>query len=353
MALQFVCECGKKISVHEELVGKRVRCPACQRVISVPEDAGGEREGGGEAELEPRRKRSRGERKKRSSTMMYLGIGAGVMVLGCCCLGVGAGAFFYFLIPGDKVLAGTLPIEEKGRWTSFDRTTVVTEAFGISVNAPYKAYKVPLKANTTYEIDLIQVGPSTDPYLILEDPDGKRVASNDDYAPPSLNAKIVYTPTRAGDYRILAATIAELGDFTLKIRELKGSKGPGDVGKGGGLAIQGPIKSLTVPATELGAWTAQDPIHPFWRSPYKTYKVNFQAGKSYKIDLVSNMQGQDPFLYLTDAAGAVLAQDDDSGGFPNARIVFVAARTGEHRIIATTINNTMGNFTLTIREGTK
>jgi hypothetical protein len=347
MAVQFVCECGKKISVSEEMVGKRVRCPACQRVITVPTDDGGD-----ERDDRPR-SRSRGETKKKSSTMLYVGIGASVLLLSCCCLGGLVGAFFFFVLPSDKVLAGSFPIEESGTWTSMDRKTEVVEQLKFPLKVPYKAYKVPLKANTTYVIDLLPVGPGTDPYLVLEDPDGKRVAANDDYAFPRLDAKIVYTPTKDGDYRILAATIKELGAFKLKIAEAKPGKGPGFDDKGIKAGGDGPIKALTIPANERGQWTAQDPIHPLQRSAYKTYKVTLKAAKVYTIDLIGNEPRQDPYLYLTDTNGNILAQDDDSGQGLNARIIFTATQAGEYRIIATNHNQCMGNYTLSIREGAK
>jgi hypothetical protein len=338
MAVQFVCECGKKISVSEEMVGKRVRCPACQRVITVPTDHGGDKRD------DRPRSRSRGETKKKSSTMLYVGIGASVLLLSCCCLGGLVGAFFFFVLPSDKVLAGSFPIEESGTWTSMDRKTEVVEKLKFPLKVPYKAYKVPLKANTTYVIDLLPVGPGTDPYLVLEDPDGKRVAANDDYAFPRLDGTIVYTPTKDGDYRILAATIKELGAFKLKIAEAKPGMGPGidDKGKGSKLILD-----------QKGTWTQQDPIHPQTQSPFKTYKVNLTAGKIYTIDLISNEPGQDPYLFLTDSAGKVLAQDDDGGGFPNARITYMPDKTGEYRVIATTITRSRGAFTLTAREGAK
>jgi hypothetical protein len=51
-----------------------------------------------------------------------------------------------------------------------------------------------------------------------------------------------------------------------------------------------------------------------------------------------------------------LAFDDDSGGGLaglDARIVFVPTQTGPYRIIATSLNNCLGNFTLTVREDVK
>jgi uncharacterized protein (TIGR00266 family) len=37
MPMVITCECGKPLQVREELAGKRVRCPVCQKVLAVPE----------------------------------------------------------------------------------------------------------------------------------------------------------------------------------------------------------------------------------------------------------------------------------------------------------------------------
>jgi len=58
----------------------------------------------------------------------------------------------------------------------------------------------------------------------------------------------------------------------------------------------------------------------------------------------------DPYLVLTDGTGKSLAEDDDSGGGLNARIVFRPEQAGTFRILATSINFGAGAFTLTVRE---
>ncbi len=35
MAIKIICLCGKKFSVKDELAGKKVKCPACQKVLSL------------------------------------------------------------------------------------------------------------------------------------------------------------------------------------------------------------------------------------------------------------------------------------------------------------------------------
>jgi hypothetical protein len=38
MPITFACDCGRKLRVAEEHAGKRIRCPGCSGVVTVPED---------------------------------------------------------------------------------------------------------------------------------------------------------------------------------------------------------------------------------------------------------------------------------------------------------------------------
>jgi hypothetical protein len=97
-------------------------------------------------------------------------------------------------------------------------------------------------------------------------------------------------------------------------------------------------------------WTDQDPIYPAHKTHFRDYKVNLAAGKLYVIDLVKGGQGLDPYLFLEGANGKVVAQDDDSGGDLNARIIYSPTQDGVFRIIATTLVPATGNYTLTVRQ---
>jgi hypothetical protein len=85
------------------------------------------------------------------------------------------------------------------------------------------------------------------------------------------------------------------------------------------------------------------------QTPGLAYQVKLLAGKTYIIDLVSpNQKALDPYLFLHDATGKKLAEDD-SGGSRNARIVFRAEQDGTYRIGASSFNAGSGAFTLTVR----
>lgn len=80
----------------------------------------------------------------------------------------------------------------------------------------------------------------------------------------------------------------------------------------------------------------------------KVEEVTLSAGATYTIDLESTEF--DTYLLVEDAKGNVLAEDDDSGGDLNAKVVFRAPNDGIYRIVITSYQpNAVGNYTLTIR----
>jgi thiol-disulfide isomerase/thioredoxin len=104
------------------------------------------------------------------------------------------------------------------------------------------------------------------------------------------------------------------------------------------------------PLTIKGKLTADDPKDEIIkRSTHKVHPYKMKAGQAYVIDLVS--KDFDSFLRLLDPSGKQVAEDDDGGGFPNARIVHKAASTGEYKIIATSYDGKTGDYTLTVRQG--
>ena len=58
---------------------------------------------------------------------------------------------------------------------------------------------MPLQANTRYRIELSWL---EDPLLTLFDPDGREVASNDNFSDGSFASRIDYTPSMSGSYTV-------------------------------------------------------------------------------------------------------------------------------------------------------
>jgi hypothetical protein len=82
--------------------------------------------------------------------------------------------------------------------------------------------------------------------------------------------------------------------------------------------------------------------------PFKDYKVQLKANQMYVIDMMRAKADIDPYLFL-EVDGKVARQDDDSGGERNARIIFVPEKDAEYRVIATTLIQAYGDFTLMVR----
>ena len=119
-------------------------------------------------------------------------------------------------------------------------------------------------------------------------------------------------------------------------------------------------KARTPNFTLKGSLSARDPLEK--RRPGKCFKnaeeVQFAAGVTYVIEMVAiigaDKKQLDPYLILTNAQGKSLAEDDDSGGDLNAKIVFRAPADGVYTIICTTFNPTeTGGYTLSVRRQTE
>jgi hypothetical protein len=98
-----------------------------------------------------------------------------------------------------------------------------------------------------------------------------------------------------------------------------------------------------------GRLMPNDPIRD--GKPHKAFTIELEQGQTYVIDMVSTET--DAWLNLYDAAGVLVAKDDDGGGNQNARIRYTAAETGDHVIAATVFRDVPpggARFTLTVRE---
>jgi serine protease Do len=85
------------------------------------------------------------------------------------------------------------------------------------------------------------------------------------------------------------------------------------------------------------------------KSFHQVHTVKLVAGAEYTIDLKSG--AFNAYLRLEDASGKQLAEDDDSGGNRNARIVFRAPADGEYKVIVTTsVEGEMGDYAVTVRQ---
>lgn len=82
----------------------------------------------------------------------------------------------------------------------------------------------------------------------------------------------------------------------------------------------------------------------------KVYLFALKARQTYTIDLISG--AFDSYLRLEDAAGKIIAEDDDSGGALNSRLIVTPQVDANYRVIATTLGpGSVGPYTLQVQLG--
>lgn len=150
---------------------------------------------------------------------------------------------------------------------------------------------------------------------------GALLASNDDGG-VGLNARLVFTAAQTGIYQVEADGFgSNIGTYTLRAFEddqrntAEGTGTTGHIDTGGNLA-------------GMLNYTGDADM-------FDTTLIN---GLTYTFEqrglATGNGSLSDPYLYLQNAAGTVLAQDDDGGTGYNALITYQATYTGTHLLQA-------------------
>ncbi len=226
---------------------------------------------------------------------------------------------------GEAPRAGTV-LDEKARLQDNDPKDPARDQ-------PCKTYAVKLHKGKTYVIDMVST--DFDTYLRLETAKGETLAEDDDSG-GDLNAQIVFSPEADAEYKLVATRFADgSGTYTLKVRELSYKTGRPQTLKDGEWKVE----------AKLTAADPEDPVGP--RNHFKLYSIKMRAGNTYYIDLASG--DFDAFLRVMDGQFRKLAEDDDSGGGTDSRVVFEPKADGVYHVVATSLDGQLGSFTLTVR----
>ena len=208
--------------------------------------------------------------------------------------------------------------------------------------SPRKVYKVKLAEGKTYQIDL--KSKDFDAFLRVEDATGREVAFNDDArGGGTYDSRVIYKAAKSGEYSIIATSLdSKPGKFQLTLVVTDAASiNSAFVGK----AI--PLVLKDGKARHEGELTADDLM--IANKYYKVFTVPLDAGKSYRIDYRGGSPGFDAYLFLEDADGNKLAEDDDSGAKLDSQIKHQVKKAGTYRIITTTLpSRQLGKFTLEI-----
>lgn len=175
---------------------------------------------------------------------------------------------------------------------------------------------------------------SGDTFLMLENPDGQRVASNDDITfGENLNSRIGQYPLQSsGEYTIIATSYLESGTFPYTVSlEKVGETSVTGGGNGGGGG-----SGLSYGQTVQGQLTTGDPTSTSYRGYYDVYE--FQGSTGDVVTITMQSEAGDTYLMLENPNGVVVTENDDGGttGFLNSRIDgYELGSSGTYRIIAT------------------
>jgi hypothetical protein len=205
-----------------------------------------------------------------------------------------------------------------------DQLTVKDAMDRVLNNSYCKVYTLEMIPGNTYVID--HMSSKFDCYLRVEDENGNNLAQDDDGG-NGLNSRIVFSPTRQGNYRICATSLGgrSVGQFTLTVQ----------------------LRQMLFSTS--GKLTPTDPMDVVRQGcHFKVFRVKMEKNKTYTIDLMGNY---DPYIRLEDSRGNPRGEDDDSGGSLNARLIFRPQVDDEYRIIVTSCSGgRVGNYSLTVSD---
>jgi hypothetical protein len=178
------------------------------------------------------------------------------------------------------------------------------------------------------EYTIVMRSEDVDAFMALKDPSGAVVTTSNNGA-GGLDAMIVWRPTVTGTYTIEASSYDPvsrsqdgLGVYTLSLA---------DYFCGSQTAAIAPGQTL---GGTLSTTDCPSPHRPPWFDHYHdTFTFAATAGTTYEIRMEA--EDYDPYLYLLDAAGTILAENNDGGGGWNARIIYTPQASGVLTIEAT------------------
>jgi WD40 repeat protein len=263
---------------------------------------------------------------------------------------------------------------EPGPWVSHSSLPGTTPPVSVSRNRRWLAV---VEQNSMLAWDLT-AGESGDPVVLPNIPnvhpsevflsaDGGQILAVDQYRNSLLLASVTVSELLKVARRTAGRNLsraewqgarlhADLGPWRRTfdaLPELPDPPAPSPPSSGAGTPLpptkQAPLGNLVLDVPEA-VLTAQDPLHPVQKRPYKEYVLSLQAGKVYVIDMKS--KELDSYLRLLNPAGKLVEADDDSGGNLNAQIVYVCPESGRYKIIATIYSRDprLGKFQLTAQE---
>ncbi len=246
-----------------------------------------------------------------------------------------------------------LPIEQRWLAVGTEVAGMLAETATASWDGSYaQAWGLELGQGTEVTVDLISE--AFDAFLWILGP-GIDGSLNDDDGAGACHARITFTASADGVYRVIVNSVASeaTGAFTLRVSERPGPLYAGDCAD---LEAVGetlnmlPIADrwLEVGQELTGSLTPADTVGPDG-SHVQAWGLELASGTDVTVDLVS--EEFDAFLWVTGPGIEEPLKDDDGGGACHARITLTAAESGVYRVVANTLSaGATGRFVLRVSE---
>jgi hypothetical protein len=209
-----------------------------------------------------------------------------------------------------------------------------------TVRAPYQMWL--LQGRRGDRLTVAMVSSEFDSYLIVRDPDGVTLGSDDDSG-GELNARLHLILARDGTYRIIATAVSDSakGRYTLSV---SGWETPAAAAPGQSAAIApGETKTgVLEPGDDL---SADGPYQDRW---------TFEARQGARLRVELRSDDVDAYLAVLGPDGALIGSDDDGLGGRNSLVSFRAPVAGRYTILASSYSDELrvGMYRVTLVEET-
>jgi hypothetical protein len=230
---------------------------------------------------------------------------------------------------------------------------VLTAADARYDGKPFQAYNFSCTAGQSIQMNVTS---TWDNYALVFDPFGN-VAASDDDSGGSLNARINYTCTTTGIYRLAVTAFSSSatgGPYTMQVTSMAGPAQPmiqpaqpmiqtmpgatmPQPSVSGPVAAPGQVGTIVYGQMAQGRLeTGDQTMNDGTFADVWTFQGT--AGQAITIDVMSDEF--DAYAQLLDATGNRLAEDDDAGGNLNARLSFTLPATGQYQIVVNNFGDT-------------
>lgn len=211
-----------------------------------------------------------------------------------------------------------------------------------SGRTPFHVWSFEGRRGQRLAVDL--VSSDFDAYLVVRDPDGFTLGSDDDSG-DDLNARLHLILAREGTYRVIATATgggdSTRGRYTLSLSGWETPPAP----------APGQSAAIAVGETKTGVLEPGDETSP--DGPYQDrWTVQLRQGARLRAELRS--RDLDAWLAVLDPEGRVLASDDDGLGARDAAVNFRAAAAGRYTLLASSFGEELrvGAYDLALAEET-